>query len=98
MIPFDLASMLGNFTTVTQNILDKIPSRDQKCTYVYDQYATAHTSDSHFSAWLISSLSFRYLFHYVREDGIVYLCLADEEFGRGPSMLLFTPYHLNISV
>eukprot|EP00045_Choanoeca_perplexa_P003753 m.33231 g.33231 ORF g.33231 m.33231 type:complete len:239 (-) comp12211_c0_seq1:1057-1773(-) len=50
----------GNFTTVTQNILDKIPSRDQKCTYVYDQY----------------------LFHYVREDGVVYLCLADEEFGR----------------
>eukprot|EP00730_Choanoeca_flexa_P008320 TRINITY_DN12475_c0_g9_i2.p1 TRINITY_DN12475_c0_g9~~TRINITY_DN12475_c0_g9_i2.p1 ORF type:complete len:253 (+),score=47.67 TRINITY_DN12475_c0_g9_i2:41-760(+) len=50
----------GNFTTVTQNILDKIPSRDQKCTYVYDQY----------------------LFHYIREEGIVYLCLADEGFGR----------------
>ena len=27
----------GNFTTVTQSILDKIPPRDQKCTYVYDR-------------------------------------------------------------
>ncbi|EDQ89266.1 uncharacterized protein MONBRDRAFT_37114 [Monosiga brevicollis MX1] len=50
----------GNFTTVTQSILDKIPNSDQRRTYVYD----------------------RYLFHYVREDGIVYLCLADESFGR----------------
>lgn len=50
----------GNFTTVTQNILDRIPDKDQKCTYVYD----------------------RFLFHYIREDGIVYLCMADEEFGR----------------
>eukprot|EP00043_Microstomoeca_roanoka_P000942 m.30084 g.30084 ORF g.30084 m.30084 type:complete len:246 (-) comp10576_c0_seq1:542-1279(-) len=50
----------GNFTTVTQSILDKIPQNDQKCTYVYD----------------------RYLFHYTREDGVVYLCMADESFGR----------------
>ena len=26
--------------------------------------------------------SHRYLFHYVSENGIVYLCMADEEFGR----------------
>ena len=24
----------------------------------------------------------RYLFHYIREDGIVYLCMGDEAFGR----------------
>ena len=53
-------SSTGNFTTVTQNILDRIPDKDAKCTYVYD----------------------RYLFHYVRESGIVYLCMADEAFGR----------------
>mmetsp|Transcript_148301 Transcript_148301/g.210622 ORF Transcript_148301/g.210622 Transcript_148301/m.210622 type:complete len:216 (+) Transcript_148301:28-675(+) len=50
----------GNFTTVTQNILDKIPDKDAKCTYVYD----------------------RFLFHYVRERGVVYLAMADEAFGR----------------
>ena len=27
----------GNFTTVTQSILDRIPSSDAKCTYVYDR-------------------------------------------------------------
>eukprot|EP00041_Stephanoeca_diplocostata_P005205 m.57969 g.57969 ORF g.57969 m.57969 type:complete len:217 (+) comp15633_c0_seq1:121-771(+) len=50
----------GNFTTVTQNILDCIPDKDAKCTYVYD----------------------RYLFHYVRERGVVFMCMADEGFGR----------------
>eukprot|EP00040_Diaphanoeca_grandis_P033850 m.208287 g.208287 ORF g.208287 m.208287 type:complete len:217 (-) comp33002_c14_seq3:92-742(-) len=50
----------GNFTTVTQNILDRIPDSDAKCTYVYD----------------------RYLFHFVRERGVVYLAMADEGFGR----------------
>lgn len=24
----------------------------------------------------------RYLFHYIRQDGIVYLCMGDEAFGR----------------
>eukprot|EP00047_Mylnosiga_fluctuans_P001547 m.220835 g.220835 ORF g.220835 m.220835 type:complete len:215 (-) comp10468_c0_seq1:4739-5383(-) len=50
----------GNFTTVTQSILDRIPDKDAKCTYVYD----------------------RYLFHYIREEGVVYLCMGDEAFGR----------------
>eukprot|EP00048_Salpingoeca_helianthica_P014427 m.221649 g.221649 ORF g.221649 m.221649 type:complete len:215 (-) comp15855_c0_seq1:220-864(-) len=50
----------GNFTTVTQSILDRIPDKDAKCTYVYD----------------------RYLFHYIREEGIVYLCMGEEAFGR----------------
>jgi len=50
----------GNFTTVTQAILEKIPASNGKMSYVYD----------------------RYLFHYISEDGLVYLCMADEEFGR----------------
>ncbi len=29
----------GNFTTVTQSILDRIPDKDAKCTYVYDRSA-----------------------------------------------------------
>eukprot|EP00056_Hartaetosiga_gracilis_P016158 m.4110 g.4110 ORF g.4110 m.4110 type:complete len:232 (+) comp3809_c0_seq1:130-825(+) len=50
----------GNFTTITQAILDKIPEKNQKCSYIYDSF----------------------LFHYVREGGIVYLCMADESFHR----------------
>ena len=51
----------GNFTTVTQSILDKIPTAtNSKMSYVYD----------------------RYLFHYIAEAGVVYMCMADEEFGR----------------
>eukprot|EP01137_Pigoraptor_chileana_P027799 Opistho-2@10815 len=50
----------GNFTTITQSIIEKIPPQDTKMTYVYD----------------------RYLFHYVSDSGYVYLCMAEEEFGR----------------
>ncbi|KAG0312064.1 hypothetical protein BGZ99_009738 [Dissophora globulifera] len=50
----------GNFTTVTEAILEKIPPNNSKLTYVYD----------------------RYLFHYVCEDGITYMCMADDSFGR----------------
>jgi len=50
----------GNFTQVTQAILDKIPPNNSKLTYVYD----------------------RYLFHYICEDGITYMCMADDSFGR----------------
>lgn len=50
----------GNFTTVTQAILEKIPDNDSKMSYVYD----------------------RYLFHYISEDGLIYLCMAEESFGR----------------
>ncbi|RCH85313.1 Vesicle-associated membrane protein [Rhizopus stolonifer] len=50
----------GNFATVTQAILEKIPPNNSKLTYVYD----------------------RYLFHYICEDGIIYMCMADDSFGR----------------
>ncbi|RKO93578.1 hypothetical protein BDK51DRAFT_31536 [Blyttiomyces helicus] len=54
------ATTTGNFTTVTQHILEKIPEGDSKMTYVYD----------------------RYLFHYIQRNNIIYLCLADDTFGR----------------
>ncbi|CAO3618884.1 unnamed protein product [Cunninghamella blakesleeana] len=50
----------GNFTTVTQAILEKIPPNNSKLTYVYDGY----------------------LFHYICEDGITYMCMGDDSFGR----------------
>ncbi|KAF8936072.1 Vesicle-associated membrane protein [Dissophora ornata] len=43
----------GNFTTVTEAILEKIPPNNSKLTYVYD-----------------------------REDGLIYMCMADDSFGR----------------
>ncbi|KAG9319718.1 hypothetical protein KVV02_008332 [Mortierella alpina] len=50
----------GNFTTVTEAILAKIPPNNSKMTYVYD----------------------RYLFHYICEDGLTYMCMADDSFDR----------------
>ncbi|KAG0225001.1 hypothetical protein BGW41_004842 [Actinomortierella wolfii] len=50
----------GNFTTVTEAILEKIPPNNSKLTYVYD----------------------RYLFHYICEDGLTYMCMADDTLGR----------------
>ncbi|KAJ3414423.1 Vesicle-associated membrane protein [Chytridiales sp. JEL 0842] len=54
------ATTTGNFTTITQHILEKIPEGDSKMTYVYD----------------------RYLFHYMQRNNIIYMCLADDGFGR----------------
>eukprot|EP00026_Physarum_polycephalum_P012468 Phypoly_transcript_12779.p1 GENE.Phypoly_transcript_12779~~Phypoly_transcript_12779.p1 ORF type:complete len:275 (+),score=49.74 Phypoly_transcript_12779:171-995(+) len=51
----------GNFVTVTQRILEKIPNdKDDMRSYLYDKY----------------------IFHYIVFDGITYLCMADESFGR----------------
>jgi len=50
----------GNFITVTQRILEKIPSEDAMMSYIYDKY----------------------IFHYIVEGGLIYLCMADESFGR----------------
>lgn len=33
----EYTSSSGNFTTITQSILDRIPEKDAKCTYVYDR-------------------------------------------------------------
>ncbi|CAG8564957.1 690_t:CDS:2 [Funneliformis caledonium] len=56
----EYTSSSGNFTQVTQAILEKIPPNNSKLTYVYD----------------------RYLFHYICEDGLTYMCMADDTFGR----------------
>ncbi|KAF9993539.1 hypothetical protein BGZ79_001764 [Entomortierella chlamydospora] len=56
----EYTSSSGNFTTVTEAILEKIPPNNSKLTYVYD----------------------RYLFHYICEDGLTYMCMADDSFGR----------------
>ncbi|KAG0279402.1 hypothetical protein BGZ95_001332 [Linnemannia exigua] len=52
----------GNFTTVTEAILEKIPPNNSKLTYVYDRQV--------------------YLFHYICHDGLTYMCMADDTFGR----------------
>ncbi|KAG0343861.1 Vesicle-associated membrane protein, partial [Podila humilis] len=56
----EYTSSSGNFTTVTEAILEKIPDQNSKLSYVYD----------------------RYLFHYICEDGLIYMCMADDSFGR----------------
>jgi vesicle-associated membrane protein 7 len=39
----------GNFTTVTQSILDRIPDKDAKCTYVYDRCVDGSARDCRLS-------------------------------------------------
>ncbi|KAF9976036.1 hypothetical protein BGZ65_007996, partial [Modicella reniformis] len=50
----------GNFSTVAEQILGKLPPGNSKLTYSYDGY----------------------LFHYISEDGLTYMCMADSSFGR----------------
>lgn len=50
----------GNFQTISNLILAKIPQNDSQMSFVYD----------------------RYFFHYLKNNGITYLCLASDEFPR----------------
>jgi len=47
----------GNFPQVTRQLLNKIPPKDDKISYIYDSH----------------------VFHYVVENKITFLCMADEE-------------------
>ncbi|CAG5123121.1 unnamed protein product [Candidula unifasciata] len=59
------ASCAGNFTEVTEQILQKIPPENSKLTYSHGSY----------------------LFHYISEDKIIYLCITDDEFERSKAFL-----------
>lgn len=59
------ASCAGNFAEVTEQIIAKIPPRNDKLTYSHGNY----------------------LFHYVSEDGIIYMCITDDEFERSRAFL-----------
>lgn len=50
------ASCAGNFAEVTEQIIEKIPQRNEKLTYSHGNY----------------------LFHYITEDGIIYMCITDD--------------------
>ncbi|KAK9393490.1 vesicle-associated membrane protein 7 [Crotalus adamanteus] len=50
----------GNFLEVTEQILAKIPSENNKLTYSHGNY----------------------LFHYICQDRIIYLCITDDNFER----------------
>ncbi|KAJ8348216.1 hypothetical protein SKAU_G00268050 [Synaphobranchus kaupii] len=50
----------GNFLEVTEQILAKIPSENNKLTYSHGSY----------------------LFHYICQDRIIYLCITDDDFER----------------
>jgi len=59
------AACVGNFSEVTEQILNKIPAENSKLTYSHNNF----------------------LFHYVKEDGIVYLCITDDDFERARAFL-----------
>ncbi|XP_041051505.1 vesicle-associated membrane protein 7 isoform X2 [Carcharodon carcharias] len=50
----------GNFLEVTEQILSKIPSENNKLTYSHGNY----------------------LFHYICQERIIYLCITDDDFER----------------
>ncbi|XP_007889589.1 vesicle-associated membrane protein 7 [Callorhinchus milii] len=50
----------GNFLEVTEQVLAKIPSENNKLTYSHGNY----------------------LFHYICQDRIIYLCITDDDFER----------------
>lgn len=50
------ATCAGNFSEVTEQIISKIPNRDDKLTYSHGNY----------------------LFHYVAENGLIYMCITDD--------------------
>jgi len=54
------ATCTGNFLEVTEQVLAKIKSPNEKLTYAHGKY----------------------LFHYISEDGIVFLCITDDDFER----------------
>jgi vesicle-associated membrane protein 7 len=54
------ASCVGNFSEVTEQILNKISAENSKLTYSHNNF----------------------LFHYIKENGIVYLCITDDDFER----------------
>lgn len=81
LILAEYTSTSGNFQAVTRRILEKIPPKDCKMSYVYDRF------DYIFCKLLLISLLHwsgpdRHIFHIMLVDGLTYLCMADEEFGR----------------
>ncbi|XP_012890830.1 PREDICTED: vesicle-associated membrane protein 7 isoform X3 [Dipodomys ordii] len=61
----------GNFLEVTEQILAKIPSENNKLTYSHGNY----------------------LFHYICQDRIVYLCITDDDFERSRAFNFLNEKH-----
>lgn len=59
----------GNFTTVTQSILEKIPSTNGKMSYVYDRYVGVKFSPFHQN--LIPLFQFDFPQFLCNHDGIL---------------------------
>jgi len=81
----------GNFEKIAQNILEKIPASNSKMSYVYDRCVSREELDRSNSAHPLTvritstraePSGCRHLFHYIAENGLVFMCMADEEFGR----------------
>jgi len=59
------AACAGNFSEVTEQVLNKIPAEDSRLTYSHGSF----------------------LFHYVKQDGVVYLCITDDDFERSKAFM-----------
>uniref|UniRef100_A0AC11DQ76 Vesicle associated membrane protein 7 n=1 Tax=Ovis aries TaxID=9940 RepID=A0AC11DQ76_SHEEP len=68
----------GNFLEVTEQILAKIPSENNKLTYSHGKLLDGSNHTSLPPMVFVPS----YLFHYICQDRIVYLCITDDDFER----------------
>src|SRR5699024_3733707 len=81
----EFSSARGNFDEVARKILEKVPStQNSKMSYVYERFVPFH----------FLSHSHSHIFHYLVDDIITYLCMADEEFGRRVPFTFLDGLHL----
>ncbi|KAH6567202.1 hypothetical protein BASA50_009612 [Batrachochytrium salamandrivorans] len=76
----------GNFTTITQHLLAKIPSGSPvSASPSGEGRAASSSSKSSSKVPADSRMSYVYdnhMFHYLQRDGITYMCLTDDQLGR----------------
>lgn len=74
----------GNFTTVTLMLLSKFPKKDGKMSYLYDTCVRRGAGGARTDAQMLrrAARTRSHMFHYIREDGIIYLCMTDMDAKR----------------
>ena len=75
------ASCTGNFAEVAEQILRSIAPENAKLTYTHSRSRSETPLDRRIKcelSFLFFFILSSYLFHYISEDGIVYLCITTD--------------------
>ncbi len=81
------AAATGNFITVSRLILDKIAdTQGGKMSYTYDRCTIIRIRKPWENPPFLMNIFLlclqRHFFHYAANDGLIYLCMSDEQFPR----------------